>query len=375
MYRIELSPGEETAFRSIEELAVAIRRNVVTSRARIYHNATNKWLPIQFHPHYKIAVSMPLTQADLVAGPPVTPLSALKLGEAQSVPPELSSSSREAATQAALAAWPAPKPISAPAAKQSLPPAKQVSPPARRVPPPAPIEPREPLTSQPPITLGTPAPEPRRTVQPPRVAQPPRIVQPARIAEPPRVEPSRVVEPARSAPVRAKGSRKGRKPGRSLRIALAGAVLAACAHLLVSVASSQRSEIATLIRTPRRLIEVPIEAMKEDSPRTVAGVLPALQTIPLPRKASSPKRAPKPTPAARPPTTAKPQPRPDVPAPTIDSATIEPAPAAGDLSASVPVAPASTTSKMVDSSGKKALNRILNTIGGTPAPESKTQKR
>jgi hypothetical protein len=79
MYRIELSPGEETVFRSIEELAVAIRRGVVTPRARIYHNASSKWLPIQFHPHYKVAVSMPLTQAALVAGPPVKPLSTLSL--------------------------------------------------------------------------------------------------------------------------------------------------------------------------------------------------------------------------------------------------------------------------------------------------------
>ncbi|MEP7227846.1 MAG: hypothetical protein ABI785_10830, partial [Gemmatimonadales bacterium] len=117
MYRIELSPGEETAFRTIEELAVAIRRNVVTSKARIYHNATSKWLPIQFHPHYKLAVSMPLTQADLVAGPPVKPLSSLKLGEADASPPAAAPSSREAATQAALAAWPAPKPVSTPAAK------------------------------------------------------------------------------------------------------------------------------------------------------------------------------------------------------------------------------------------------------------------
>ena len=124
MYRIELSPGEETAFRTIEELAVAIRRNVVTSRARIYHNATSKWLPIQFHPHYKIAVSMPLTQADLVAGPPVTPLSSLKL-DAQASPPAPAASSREAATQAALAAWPAPKPVSAPPAKPLSPPAKR----------------------------------------------------------------------------------------------------------------------------------------------------------------------------------------------------------------------------------------------------------
>src|SRR5687767_25671 len=79
MYRIELSPGEETVFRSIEELAVAIKRGVVTARARIYHNASGKWLPIQFHPHYRVAVSMPLTQAALVAGPPVKPLSDLSL--------------------------------------------------------------------------------------------------------------------------------------------------------------------------------------------------------------------------------------------------------------------------------------------------------
>src|SRR5215210_8457785 len=113
MYRIELSPGEETAFRSIEELAVAIRRKVVTSRARIYHNATSKWLPIQFHPHYKIACSMPLTQADLVAGPPVTPLTTLKLDQQsqETSAPLTAPSNRQAATQAALTAWPEPKPF------------------------------------------------------------------------------------------------------------------------------------------------------------------------------------------------------------------------------------------------------------------------
>jgi hypothetical protein len=79
MYRIELSPGEETVFRSIEELAVAVKRGVVTPRARIYHNASSRWLPIQFHPHYKAAVSMQLSQAALVAGPPLKPLSSLSL--------------------------------------------------------------------------------------------------------------------------------------------------------------------------------------------------------------------------------------------------------------------------------------------------------
>ena len=89
MYRIELSPGEETVFRSIEELAVAIKRGVVTPRARIYHNASSKWLPIQFHPHYKAALSMPLTQSALVAGAPVKPLSTLSLQEAVPIDPPL----------------------------------------------------------------------------------------------------------------------------------------------------------------------------------------------------------------------------------------------------------------------------------------------
>ena len=354
MYRIELSPGEETAFRTIEELAVAIRRNVVTPRARIYHNATSKWLPIQFHPHYKIAVSMPLTQADLVAGPPLTPLTTLKLGETQTPAP--APSSREAATQAALAAWPAPKPISSPPAKQDPPPSsKRVSPPpAKRAPPPAPLAPEAP------IMLGTPAPEPRR------------VVQPHRAPEPVRMEPPRMVEPARSAPAPTKSPRKRRKPGRTLRIGLVGAVLAACAHLLISATSGTGSELAARVRTPRRLIQIPIEAMKEDSPRTVAGVLPALQTIPLPRKAAPSKRAPKAPVAAVVP------PRASIPPAKIDSAAtpeIQPAPDARDMSAGVPGSPVSVTSKGTDSTGKKALNRILRTIGGSSTPESTTPKR
>jgi hypothetical protein len=60
MYRIELAPGEVTAFRTIEELATAVRNGVVTSRARIFHNASQKWLPIEFHPHYKLALELPV---------------------------------------------------------------------------------------------------------------------------------------------------------------------------------------------------------------------------------------------------------------------------------------------------------------------------
>ena len=58
MYRIELAPGEITVFRTIEELATGVRNGVITPRARIFHNASQKWLPIEFHPHHKLALEL-----------------------------------------------------------------------------------------------------------------------------------------------------------------------------------------------------------------------------------------------------------------------------------------------------------------------------
>ncbi|HEX6616866.1 MAG TPA: hypothetical protein VF046_11235 [Gemmatimonadales bacterium] len=66
MYRIELAPGEVTVFRTIEELATGVRNGVISPRARIFHAATDKWLPIEFHPHYKKVLETP-------AGQPVEP--------------------------------------------------------------------------------------------------------------------------------------------------------------------------------------------------------------------------------------------------------------------------------------------------------------
>jgi hypothetical protein len=63
MYRIEVKPGEENVYRTIEELATAIRNGLVTSRSRIFHNASQKWLPIEFHPHYKKALQLPKTNS------------------------------------------------------------------------------------------------------------------------------------------------------------------------------------------------------------------------------------------------------------------------------------------------------------------------
>jgi len=58
MYRIELGPNDVSVFRSIEELAAGIRAGVITARARIYHQASDKWLPIEVHPHYRKALEL-----------------------------------------------------------------------------------------------------------------------------------------------------------------------------------------------------------------------------------------------------------------------------------------------------------------------------
>jgi hypothetical protein len=377
MYRIELSPGEETAFRSIEELAVAIRRKVVTSRARIYHNATGRWLPIQFHPHYKIACSMPLTQADLVAGPPTAQRSTLKLDDpqAQTASAPLSApSNRQAATQAALSAWPEPKPSSPPVVAPT---------PARETP-------KQAAPSIAPIQLGTPAPEPRsapkakraepsRVVEPRPVVEPRRVVEPVRAAQPQRAPEPRPIEPRATESATSKRSRR-RKTQRTLRIALAAAVLIACAHLAVSGASSVNGTVGTRVRTPRQLIEAPAEALKDLTPRTVAAVMPVLQSIPLP--ALNPADKPEPVVRRATVTTTGFPNRPatvtaalaPVPVDSSPSAEIEAAPDASPIVAPELPNAGSLTPHVVDTAAKTTFKRMLRTIGGTPTTAGKPAK-
>jgi hypothetical protein len=106
MYRIEVKSGEEVVFRTIEELATGIRNGFVTPRARIYHAASQKWLPIEFHPHYKKALA-----GDFTPTPP--------------------------APQPSLAAMPTPTfafPAATPAPAPSSPPASPAAPPASAAP-------------------------------------------------------------------------------------------------------------------------------------------------------------------------------------------------------------------------------------------------
>lgn len=70
MYRIELRAGEEAIYKTFDELAKAVRTGVITSHARVWHGASEKWLPITVHPHYKRAQEAP---APAAAAPPAPP--------------------------------------------------------------------------------------------------------------------------------------------------------------------------------------------------------------------------------------------------------------------------------------------------------------
>ncbi|MGH7525530.1 MAG: hypothetical protein ACREMX_02380 [Gemmatimonadales bacterium] len=103
MYRIEVSPGEETVFRTIEEFSTGIRNGLVGRRSRIFHHASQKWLPIEFHPHYKKALE------------------------------------GATATPARVETTPAPVKHAPPPPKHAPPPPKHTPPPAKHAPPPAPL--------------------------------------------------------------------------------------------------------------------------------------------------------------------------------------------------------------------------------------------
>ena len=191
MYRIEISPGEETVLRTIEELATAIRNGLVTSRSRVYHNASQKWLPIEFHPHYKKALALP-----------ERPKSAPVTTALPSAVPSFATK-REAA--------PAPDPLPAPVPPKPEPvaeaPVKPRATARLSVPLPAAAEnlpfievempPREPAAP-----LPSPAPAPRLALGPdafPSLARPSSYLPPELAQEP--VKSNRPAEPARE-PVR-----------------------------------------------------------------------------------------------------------------------------------------------------------------------------
>ncbi len=56
MYRIRLISGKEQVYPSIQDLTAGVQRGEVTAKAEIYHQRSDRWLPIESHPHYRMAV-------------------------------------------------------------------------------------------------------------------------------------------------------------------------------------------------------------------------------------------------------------------------------------------------------------------------------
>ena len=57
MYRIRLASGEESVFRTAEELARAVTSGMVSETAEVFHKSAGKWLPINVHPDYRAVVT------------------------------------------------------------------------------------------------------------------------------------------------------------------------------------------------------------------------------------------------------------------------------------------------------------------------------
>lgn len=56
MYRIRLASGQEQVYPSIQELTAGVQRGEVTAEAEIYHQRTERWLSIESHPHFRMAL-------------------------------------------------------------------------------------------------------------------------------------------------------------------------------------------------------------------------------------------------------------------------------------------------------------------------------
>lgn len=58
MYLVELRPGKEQLYRSVNELAAAIRCGDIDAQSRIYHRLTSRWISITLHPQFKAIASI-----------------------------------------------------------------------------------------------------------------------------------------------------------------------------------------------------------------------------------------------------------------------------------------------------------------------------
>jgi hypothetical protein len=57
MFLVEPHSGQRSHYSSAQALGAAIRRGELGPQARIFHQASNQWLPITVHPEYRRAES------------------------------------------------------------------------------------------------------------------------------------------------------------------------------------------------------------------------------------------------------------------------------------------------------------------------------
>jgi hypothetical protein len=344
MYRIELKPGEVNVFRTIEELATGIRNGLVTPKSRIFHNASQKWLPVEFHPHYKKALSMPATKSGETPAVHLTPPRAAEHVHAPIPTPV----SHEPPTPPPPPAAPPPP---RPQAKTRELTFIMPEPEPRPAPAPVAAKPKEP-----------PAPPPMPSAAPVAVASPVAVLPPVEVL--PSInytgstrEHDEPTHPVAHAPL-------GRGPlgrHRPLHLAIAAVVLIAGTYAVVSAAMPSRKATDTKAGptqdqpAPEPAVSTPTAAAPVDSTRastlaaTASGGGPTFGGAPAPRP---PKRQVTASIGA-------------TPAPA-DTTTIEPPPATVDLS--LPALPVGDSLAPVNTTDSTAMRKILRAVGGKGAP-------
>ena len=386
MYRIEVSTGEETVFRTVEELATGIRNGLITPRSRIYHAASQKWLPIEFHPHYKKAVDLVTGGAPMIDTGLTRPPSA-SARRGVTPPPAKPIGSRHAEPAAAAApVIPAPV-IPAPVIPAPVIPAPR----AAVVEPPRPVAPRSEALRFGPPTFAPPRPAPPR-YEPPRY-EPPRFEQPetepVAVAAPaielpgvdiplpkisyPEVEPAYAEPPHPVARRRARGSASRLIGGVVLLAAVGGYLATRSARGNDAAASPAPAEAAPLpdeqegdaLEAPRpapvdSAVEAPVVAAPRRSPAAAASAT----FEPAPKPAGPVSQAWSSSAGAILPTPAPALPPPAAPADLV----AELAPPPGELDLSLPKLPSADTigARARAARDSVALKRILRAVTGRP---------
>jgi hypothetical protein len=377
MYRIELKPGEENVFRTIEELATGIRNGLVTPKARIFHNASQKWLPIEFHPHYKKALAMPAAKSG------ETPAVGVKSPKSSETHAHPSNRAKVVELPSAVAPAPPQAPAPAPLARtreltfiptEAPKPARAPEPVA--APAPAPVRDLPPAAIKSPVVeLPTIAyKEPARPAETVRHAETPRPFEAAHHAEAVHhEEPVRHHDPVRHEDPLLPVAHQPltRTEVRRIKPVYLGAIAAAL--IVGSYVALSAAAPSTKTEAPAQEAPTP-DPVVASPPPPPAGYDPSTGSSPSPRalgtaSTSGPTFGGLPAPAgSKPAIVTSSGAAPAAPAGKDSGAAIEPAPAAVDLS--VPSLPSgdSLAPTLSDTGG---MRRILRAVGGKGAPDSR----